>query len=157
MNFLLDEIRRRQPDAIGEHRERTYGAALDSLDARVVDDLAASAFAGTRLLGDFRRGRGKPPGGLVRRYLLREMQRRPELWSTPAAEDTPSDEARFFQIYQRLSELQHCDATGGLEYRRVLDEWKLAGRPPDLDSFITIRANWPAHALQFTGGSEAAQ
>jgi hypothetical protein len=40
--------------------------------------------------------------------------------------------------YAQLSESGHCDAPGGMEYRRVCAEWFLAGCPNDTDRFYHL-------------------
>jgi hypothetical protein len=50
-------------------------------------------------------------------------------------------ELDFRDAYERLSQIGRCDGPGGLEYRRVLDEWKQAGCPSGIEHFITVRAN----------------
>jgi len=51
---------------------------------------------------------------------------------------------QFRASYERLSENGHCDAPGGMEYRRVRNEWLLAGFSESVDQFIRWRANaWP--------------
>jgi hypothetical protein len=51
-------------------------------------------------------------------------------------------EQDFYDAYDRLADDGKCDSAGGSEYRRVLGEWKAAGRPETgLDAFIVARAN----------------
>jgi hypothetical protein len=47
----------------------------------------------------------------------------------------------FANAYRRLAEQGACDPWGGLESRRVLDEWVALGCPEEIDDFITERAN----------------
>lgn len=49
--------------------------------------------------------------------------------------------AEFLALYAALAEHGHCDSAGGMEYRRVVDEWLQAGRPEDAVNFIKRRAN----------------
>lgn len=50
-------------------------------------------------------------------------------------------ERDFLEAYDRLSEHGRCDCPGGMEYKRVLQEWQEAGRPANLDDFIPRHAN----------------
>jgi hypothetical protein len=57
----------------------------------------------------------------------------------------------FWRAYDRLSHEGACDSTGGMQSRRVfdewLDEWIKDDRPkPVLDEFIRRRANLPSPA-----------
>jgi hypothetical protein len=47
----------------------------------------------------------------------------------------------FDAAYERLSDEGECDIPGGLEYQRVLAEWKASGCPEDVEAFIIDRAN----------------
>lgn len=49
----------------------------------------------------------------------------------------------FRRVYHYMSKLGKCDAVGGVEYRRVLSEWKHAGRPVGISAFILKAANRP--------------
>lgn len=63
----------------------------------------------------------------------------------------PSDrETAFRNQWQELSRHGKCDSLDGSEYRRVLEDWRLAGEPLPAEHFIAVRANlgpWsgPAH------------
>ena len=50
-------------------------------------------------------------------------------------------DAVFYEAYSRLAADGKCDSAGGMEYIRVLGEWKDAGTPKDIESFIVMRAN----------------
>ena len=64
------------------------------------------------------------------------------------------DDYKFLETYERLSSQGRCDGPGGMEYRRVLQEWQEAGRPDNLDDFIPKHANmrsdgtYPGDVLQ---------
>src|SRR5688500_8268750 len=47
----------------------------------------------------------------------------------------------FYDAYERLSWEGKCDCAGGMEYERVLAEWRFRGCPPAIDEFIVARAN----------------
>ena len=47
----------------------------------------------------------------------------------------------FYRAYERLSKIGRCDSPGGMEYQRVFEEWKEAGRPLEIDAFIGEQAN----------------
>ena len=47
----------------------------------------------------------------------------------------------FRQAYTRLAEDGYCDEPGGMEYRRVREEWVYGGASQDVDGFIRWRAN----------------
>ena len=51
------------------------------------------------------------------------------------------DEIGFQDAYERLSSEGRCDGPGGMQYKRVLQEWEEAGRPTDLNRFIVVHAN----------------
>lgn len=47
----------------------------------------------------------------------------------------------FDQIWTLCGENGWCDAIGGMEYRRVRQEWQESGYPLDIVGFIRRRAN----------------
>lgn len=52
----------------------------------------------------------------------------------------------FFDTYDRLAEDGKCDGAGGMEYERVLSEWRClgcpgAGKTGSIEQFIVCRAN----------------
>lgn len=47
----------------------------------------------------------------------------------------------FVFAYWRLSRQGHCDAPGGMEYQRVLNEWRMARKPWRVFRFIKYHAN----------------
>lgn len=49
--------------------------------------------------------------------------------------------AAFRRAYQVLARCGKCDSWGGAESKRVLSEWLEAGKPFDVEAFITKRAN----------------
>ena len=51
------------------------------------------------------------------------------------------DEIEFRDAYERLSSEGRCDGPGGMQYKRVLQEWEEAGRPTDRSRFIVVHAN----------------
>lgn len=51
------------------------------------------------------------------------------------------DEIEFRDVYEKLSSEGRCDGPGGMQYKRVLQEWEEAGRPTDLTRFIFVHAN----------------
>lgn len=56
-------------------------------------------------------------------------------------------ESKFWDRYQFLHDsigAEMCDAPGGAQYQRVLQEWNAHGRPGNIDRFIAVRANLPA-------------
>ena len=48
---------------------------------------------------------------------------------------------RFDCVWDRLSEKGACDTRGGMEYRRVWDEYLEAECPDEVETFIRRRAN----------------
>jgi hypothetical protein len=50
-------------------------------------------------------------------------------------------EQDFWDAYERLSQTGRCDGPGGMEYRRVLDEWKRVGCLSGIEHFIAVRAS----------------
>lgn len=81
----------------------------------------------------------------VREFLARFLnipyQTFKELQSRREKKKTSPELERFLEAYQRLSKLGKCDMPGGAEYDRVKMEWIEAGKPDNLDEFITQRAN----------------
>lgn len=55
--------------------------------------------------------------------------------------------ASFEAAYERLAQVGACDTPGGVEYQRVRAEWRRAGRPEDVETFIRERANVGATML----------
>ena len=47
----------------------------------------------------------------------------------------------FWRTYERLSDVGACDAPGGMESRRVFEEWLDALMPTDIEGFIRHAAN----------------
>lgn len=56
-------------------------------------------------------------------------------------EDTVSLMRHFDTIWREAEERGLCDTLGGVQYRRVRQEWIEAGRPQELIAFICRRAN----------------
>lgn len=54
--------------------------------------------------------------------------------------ERPEDKA-FLNAYLRLASEGKCDSPGGAEYKRVLAEWQMSGRPSTVETFIVSRAN----------------
>jgi hypothetical protein len=54
---------------------------------------------------------------------------------------TPAGDTRFLAAYKKLAQAGYCHEPGGMEYHRVLGEWKQLGRPVGIEQFITVRAN----------------
>lgn len=48
---------------------------------------------------------------------------------------------RFPGVWEAMAEDGHCDGLGGAEYRRVYQEYKEAGAPPFMTTFILDHAN----------------
>ena len=51
------------------------------------------------------------------------------------------EQKTFDREWRRLELTGACDGFGGMEYRRVSEEWSDAGAPADIDRFIYRRAN----------------
>lgn len=49
--------------------------------------------------------------------------------------DDPED-APFLKVYEKLADQSRTDSPGGMEYRRVLLEWRKAERPKNVKKFI---------------------
>ena len=47
----------------------------------------------------------------------------------------------FARAWHALERLGMCDGAGGMEYRRVLKEWRQIGRAASMLAFIRRRAN----------------
>jgi len=47
----------------------------------------------------------------------------------------------FARAWRELERLGMCDGAGGVEYRRVLNEWRQIGRFASMLAFIRRRAN----------------
>jgi len=57
-------------------------------------------------------------------------------------------ETDFCLAFIRLGESGHCDGPNGMQYKRLLREWRDCGCPSDnLDRFIIRRANADADGL----------
>jgi hypothetical protein len=56
-------------------------------------------------------------------------------------------DAAFSSVWRMLARLSVCDGHGGAEYRRVYAEWLALGRPRDMHTFISRRANCPPPPL----------
>ena len=50
-------------------------------------------------------------------------------------------EDKFWDAYERLSNVGKCDTPGGMEYQRVVAEWFEADCPKNIDVFIGTQAN----------------
>lgn len=59
----------------------------------------------------------------------------------------------FFETYERLATGGFCNSAPGLEYERVVNEWREAGCPADMVGFIMARAN--AYLVYGVGRDEA--
>jgi hypothetical protein len=70
------------------------------------------------------------------RVMLEDMRNEAERIRHP-----PGKFRAFWDEYERLSELGACDGAGATEFWRVLEEWRRAGWPEDLERFIRWRAN----------------
>lgn len=53
----------------------------------------------------------------------------------------PLDVQRFRRAWRKLAEGGCCDNLDSAQYRRVSQEWLIAGRPRPISEFITRRAN----------------
>lgn len=51
------------------------------------------------------------------------------------------DDPGFWDAYEQLSILGHCNPPGGVEYQSVHEEWVEEGRPADVKGFIMAAAN----------------
>lgn len=65
-----------------------------------------------------------------------DLERRSEL-----AVLTRDDDPEFWDAYEQLSILGHCNDAGGFEYQSVHQEWIEEGRPDDMKGFIIAAAN----------------
>jgi hypothetical protein len=61
--------------------------------------------------------------------------------SEPAKNELRRKLRAFRDNYERISQDGYCDSPGGCEYRRVREEFLLAGCPNNVEQFIRWRAN----------------